>query len=921
MFVSTKKEILDYLKKQCMKFDKRNLTDFTANQVSKNLNISRNLASQYLNELSKENLVIKVNSRPVYFIPKNSIEKLYEIHLDTNIFLSTEELFKKLNSGKKNHKNFCKAIGWDLSISNCVEQCKAAIKYPPNGLPVLICGENGTGKSYLAQLMYEYAIDNKIISSDKKFISINCAEYSHRADILIKKIFGCVSLNENEFEENGLFLEADGGIVLLEEAQNINKSCQEKLFHFLDTGKYQPVGENTNSYSSTVKLIFATTERPEEIFLKNLLRRIPVIVNLPPLEARSMEEKEEMILSFFRHESKKTGYDITINSQIMNVLMDYSFTGNVGELKNCISTICANAFLHSNSKDGILNVNVYNLPESLLSTVRIEDSIQDKKFIISLNDYRKDSASEKILVFFDSLIDIFLEYKSGKKEFDKFLEASYERMNQYNDYLVFEKKYFNNKIKAMEKIIRQIVDLAIEKYPFQFSVNASLIISRVAYIQMQSQSSIHTWELKRKNEIKEFIEILTQNRPKETAVADYLIFLIRQGMDIELNGINHILLLLNILYYNRDIDLNQIAGIIISHGYSTASSIADAANQLIGSRVFEAVDMTLDTQVYDVALTVRKYMQQMYVNRDIIFLVDMGSLEDIDKELKDFTNINIGVINNISTALAVDVGFKICQKLDMEEILKTASQSNVCTYKLIRSPNREKAILFTSEAGTQVADRMRDLFVTSMPKSIPIHMVSYDYFRLMRNGREDEIFKKYEVMLIVGVFNPDISDIPFIAVADVVREMEIMKRLFTNYLQEDELEKFHGNMLKNFSLQNVVKYLTILNPDKVLDMVQQALDKLQKSLGNKFSGKTIVGMYIHLSCLIERLVTKTPIENYQNIEQFVLSKKDFIEKVTECFKDVTKHYNISIPVSEIAYIYDYIRHDKDEPTDEEQGEL
>lgn len=921
MFVSTKKEILDYLKKCCMKFDKNNLSDFTANQVSRSLNISRNLASQYLNELFKENLVIKVNSRPVYFIPKNSIEKIYEIHLDTNIFLSTEELFEKLNSGKKSLRNFCKAIGYDLSISNCVEQLKAAIKYPPNGLPLLLCGQSGTGKSYLVKLMYEYAIDNKIISSDKKLISINCAEYIHKPDILAKKIFGYMDTSLNKLEEKGLFVEADGGIILFEEAQYIDTPCQEKLFHFLDTGKYQMFGETTKYYSSTVKLVFTTTKRPEEVFLKNLLRRIPIIVYLPTLEMRSIEEKEEMILYFFRQESKKTGYDIIINNQIMNVLMDYSFAGNVGELRNCISTICANAFLHSSLEDGVLNISIYNLPEDLLSTVRIKDTMQDKSFTISLNDYTKDSASEKILIFFDSLIDTFLEYKSGKKDFEKLLDASYERMNQYNDYLVFEKKYFNSKIKAMEKIVHQIVDLAIERYPFEFSTNASLIISRVAYIQMQSQSSIHTWELKRKNEIKEFIETLTQNRPKENTVANYLIFLIQQGMDIELNGINRILLLLNILYYNRDMDLNQIAGIIISHGYSTASSIADAANQLIGRRVFEAVDMTLDTQVYDVALTVRKYMQKMYVNRDIIFLVDMGSLEDIDKELEDFTNINIGIINNISTALAVDVGFKICQKLDMEEILRTASQNNICTYKLIRTPKREKAILFTSEAGTQVADRMKGLFETSMPKPIPVHMVSYDYFRLIKNGRENEIFKKYEVILIVGVFNPNIADIPFIAVADVVREMGIMKRLFTNYLEEDELEIFQTNMLKNFSLQNVVKYLTILNPDKVLDMVQQALDRLQNSLGSKFSGKTIVGMYIHLSCLIERLVTKTPIENYQNIEQFVYSEKDFIEKVTECFKDVTKHYNISIPVSEIAYIYDYIRHDKDEIIDKKEGEL
>ncbi|MCV4872707.1 hypothetical protein OFB47_33450, partial [Escherichia coli] len=71
---------------------------------------------------------------------------------------------------------------------------------------------------------------------------------------------------------------------------------------------------------------------------------------------------------------------------------------------------------------------------------------------------------------------------------------------------------------------------------------------------------------------------------------------------MELNILNQLFLLLDIKEQNEKIDICSIAGVIISHGYSTATSIADAANQIIGKRVFEAIDMPLDMQMSDIAV-------------------------------------------------------------------------------------------------------------------------------------------------------------------------------------------------------------------------------------------------------------------------------------------------------------------------------
>ena len=93
---------------------------------------------------------------------------------------------------------------------------------------------------------------------------------------------------------------------------------------------------------------------------------------------------------------------------------------------------------------------------------------------------------------------------------------------------------------------------------------------------------------------------------------------------------------------------------------------------------------------------------------------------------------------------------------------------------------------------------------------------------------------------------------------------EKLTNIFSEYLDEEQMEIFNQNLVKNFSLQNVVESITILNPDKLLDEVEQAVGRLQKITGRKIAGRIMIGLYVHLCCLVERLVTKTPIDNYHD---------------------------------------------------------
>lgn len=318
--------------------------------------------------------------------------------------------------------------------------------------------------------------------------------------------------------------------------------------------------------------------------------------------------------------------------------------------------------------------------------------------------------------------------------------------------------------------------------------------------------------------------------------------------------------------------------------------------------------MPLDMQMSDITGLLEKHIERFITCQDVVLLVDMGSLEQIHSQMRGLRNLNIGIINNISTALAVDIGLGICGNQKLEDILKRASESNVCTYRIIHNVQKEDAVIFSGENGIDTTEKLKELILKTSATSIPVKFVAYDYYRLMKNGSHDEIFQQYHVKCIIGLFNPEIEGIPFISLEDIIsmNSAEKLTNIFSEYLDEEQMEIFNQNLVKNFSLQNVVESITILNPDKLLDEVEQAVGRLQKITGRKIAGRIMIGLYVHLCCLVERLVTKTPIDNYQDLEEFEQKHADFIRQVRDSFQDISRHYRVALPVSEIAYIYDYM---------------
>ena len=221
----------------------------------------------------------------------------------------------------------------------CIEKCKVMANV---NTPTLIYGETGTGKEMFAQAMISYSRmpKNKVVIQNCAAVPENLIE-----SILFGTVKGVFTGAENK---RGLFEEADGGIIFLDELNSLPFSVQAKLLRVLQDGTFMPLGSNKTKRVS-VKVIGAINIDPIEAIESNILRKDLFyrfsggLVRLLPLR----ERKEDIQLymnyyldyySDFYHKNIKG-----VAKPVQDAFMSYDWEGNVRELKNAMETMIVSA--------------------------------------------------------------------------------------------------------------------------------------------------------------------------------------------------------------------------------------------------------------------------------------------------------------------------------------------------------------------------------------------------------------------------------------------------------------------------------------------------------------------------------------------------------------------------------------------------
>lgn len=294
-----------------------------------------------------------------------------------------QKTWKKRNNTQY---TFDQIVGVSPQFKSIIKEAKEIAK---SDAAVLIVGETGTGKELFAQ-----SIHNESTRCDQKFVAINCSAIPE--NLMETMLFGaCKGAYTGAVNQKGLLEEAEGGTLFLDEINSMPLELQAKLLRLLETKRYRKVGSHEEKQCN-IRFISAMNQFPKTA-IKNKQMRADLyyrlgmfVLTIPPLRYRPVDIR--CLASYFtRTMAAALGKRaIQVSDDLMKMFLDYSWQGNVRELKHVI-TQCV--YL---AKDHELFIEPHHLRSN-----EVEDmtSNQEDKIISKDTDLNKNLAEyEKILI-------------------------------------------------------------------------------------------------------------------------------------------------------------------------------------------------------------------------------------------------------------------------------------------------------------------------------------------------------------------------------------------------------------------------------------------------------------------------------------------------------------------------------------------
>lgn len=396
--------------------------DSTLVKALKEGKVTKSAKQTYFNNKGQQITTIN-HTFPIF--QKRKIIAAIEIAKDVT---KIERLLKESHNKNNTKFTFESIIGNSKRIKDVIEEAKRASRTSSS---VLIIGETGTGKELFAQ-----SVHNSSNRALQPFVTQNCAALPE--NLIEGLLFGTKKgAFTGSMEHEGLFEQADGGTMLLDEINSLSPYLQAKLLRAIQEKTIRRVG-GTKDQNIDVRIIATINEDPIDAVANNRLRkdlyyRLSVVtLFIPPLR-----ERKEDIPLLVQHFIEKYNYLFNMNvkgvdDQVYKLFDDYDWPGNVRELEHII--------------EGTMNIisnedyiSYENLPIHFQNKMRILDS----RPIISVND--------------TSLYLNHLE-KQPLQEYLELMERNYIKE-------LFKKNRFNVSLTAKElRISRQSLQYRLRKF-------------------------------------------------------------------------------------------------------------------------------------------------------------------------------------------------------------------------------------------------------------------------------------------------------------------------------------------------------------------------------------------------------------------------------------------------------------------------
>ncbi|MDU4727177.1 MULTISPECIES: PRD domain-containing protein [Clostridium] len=364
---------------------------------------------------------------------------------------------------------------------------------------------------------------------------------------------------------------------------------------------------------------------------------------------------------------------------------------------------------------------------------------------------------------------------------------------------------------------------------------------------------------------------------------------------------------------------NKPRVLIAMHGDSTATSMKNVVNRLLGSNNTYSYDMDLDKSTKEAYEDIKEIVKNIDEGSGVILLVDMGSLDRFGDLIYSETGIKIKVINMVSTLIAIEVARKALINNDIEEIYKDTIDNIKYTFSYDDTNynrheyKKENIIVTLCITGEGAAVKLKSMIENNKV----VNDKNIDIYAMSILDREDMLIKikrlsnEKNIIAIVGSVNPDIYGIPFVPSSElfsnegfnkIEKLIEMESSKFTPINKgKDDTEDMCGKIIEAFKGE-IKTYDLASTKDELIQFIYNVEEKF----GLTLNLDTIVGVIMHMISSIDRIKLGEHVEKHIDRDKLTIDKEG-ISKIKEVLKPIEKKCDMEFVDDEICYVYTLIK--------------
>ncbi len=679
---------------------------------------------------------------------------------------------------------FSAMIGAEGTLKAAIQQAQAAVLYPPHGLHTLLFGQTGVGKSKMAEAMYDFARERQIMAEDAPFVVFNCADYAKNPQLLLAQLFGYVkgAFTGADRDKEGLVDRANGGILFLDEIHRLPPEGQENLFYLIDKNMYRRLGEVDFQRKAELLIVGATTESPDSSLLLTLRRRIPMLIELPPLLEWTMSERLELVFHFVNEETKRIGKNLLVDREVIAALIAYECPGNTGQLHSDIRVLLARALLKNMSASDQEQVLVQrqDLPANVTGGCALNFTQQGGQLLKKeqfafipgqradpLEPAEQETASADLYEWIAERHQHLKE--QGQNEELIQLIISQELESRLDSAALEKNERHEVRLQQLVRLVGDKIVQTVEQMLWIAEKHLLFDYQKISYVLAIHLKGIldrqQSGTLSAVDEASEY-----QTDTIEYSVALEMSKVVQRIWDIALPAAEIGFLAMYLSRCRTYVEPKKAIGVVVASYGQIAKSMVDVAQRLFEKSHAIPVELHWNDELPDTVRRVGASLQQADQGAGVILLTDMGTTFLREISWQQQFGVHVRVVAPLTTALVVEVLRKcLYSDTSIDQLVLTSGGTSEAIQQGKAAGRLPKAVVAVCVTGEGAARRLAALVQESLAekgKNLTYLIGS----SLSIRKKYQEWAEHYDILAVIGTLDPLLAGIPFISFKEIVDE-------------------------------------------------------------------------------------------------------------------------------------------------------